>query len=131
MSTSCSPFLKAVVWVLGFIVEPNEQLTDLSQTELPMTDPAIMSCEMSDLYEIRRRRWLHSSTARRHWWEQYGTESPPASPSTIMWASDGKESPVTRVASLNDIDTILFKDTTPPVSYYATVNMKSLLKNNK
>jgi hypothetical protein len=133
MSHISNPLLTAIVWVLSFVVEPIDDISQLpapASTSSHTIDTAIAkrSTEIDMIYEIRRRRSVHSITARQHWVESYGTKSPSASPPTIMWTSDVRE-PITCVASLSDLDDVLFKDTTPPVSYYADPNMKGVLKN--
>ena len=134
-----SPLLTAIVWVLSLIANPFDDIPPIPPippipTRTPTShlriDTAIAKSltEMDDLYEIRRRRLVHSSTSMQHWWTNYGTESQSPSPPTIMWANDVSQ-PLTKVASLTDMDTVLFKDTTPPVSYYASPNIKGVLKN--
>jgi len=131
-----SPLLTAIVWVLSFIADPFDDISPIQPIPTRTTtshvriDTSIAKSltEMDDLYELHRRRLIHSNTAMQHWWTNYGTESPSPSPPTIMWANDESQ-PITKVTSLTDLDTVLFKDTTPPVSYYVSPNMKGVLKN--
>lgn len=124
-----SILLRIVCWGLEMLMDPEEvQRCNEVLARQNATYPCIEMSHLNDIRERQKRRWKHSVTSVRDWYKSYGEITPPPSPPTISWASNGMGVPVTSSITLDRLDSNLFQDTTPPVSYYPSGNMKGVLR---
>lgn len=100
----------------------------MAPEEVRRCNEVLAGQDTNEIREKQKRRWKHSVTSVRDWYRSYGETTPPPSPQTISWASDSVGVPVTSSITLDMLDSNLFQDTTPPVSYYQRDNMKGVLR---